>query len=385
MERTGLQTGTDRLDRIRGCMLGGAVGDALGYPVEFMDEDEIRERYPSGRIERYDIDFNEGQAVISDDTQMALFTASGLLVQETGKRLRGTAGRPREYVEKAYQDWLDTQISDYGKYHRSCAEHSSWLMDVPELWARRAPGGTCLSALQQIRSEGRYSGDGIRYPLNNSKGCGGIMRIAPIALWYRGEDLEALDLEAAQIAAITHGHPLGYLSAAALAHILHGIVFGDGETALEEVIRDAQRSLTAVFGDTAHVRTLNRIMETAMELSAGSGGDLDNIHRLGAGWTGEETLGIALYCALRYRDDFSRGIIAAVNHEGDSDSTGAVAGNLLGAMLGCSAIGDQWKRNLELSQVILEIADDLCLGCQEDAGEGPASRWMRKYVDMCWK
>ena len=76
------------------------------------------------------------------------------------------------------------------------------------------------------------------------------------------------------------------------------------------------------------------------------------------------TLGISLYCALKYQNDFSAGIIAAVNHKGDSDSTGAVTGNILGALLGYNAIDDQWKEDLELSDVILEIADDLCHGCQ---------------------
>ena len=94
--------------------------------------------------------------------------------------------------------------------------------------------------------------------------------------------------------------------------------------------------------------------------------DIDNIHRLGEGWVAEETLAIAIYCALRHQDDFSARIIAAVNHKGDSDSSGAVTGNILGALLGYGAIEEKWKRNLELSDVILEMADDLCHGCQMD-------------------
>ena len=77
----------------------------------------------------------------------------------------------------------------------------------------------------------------------------------------------------------------------------------------------------------------------------------------------EETLAIALYCALRYEHDFSGGLIASVNHGGDSDSTGAVTGNILGAINGYDAIEDKWKTDLELSNVILEMADDLCYGC----------------------
>ena len=108
--------------------------------------------------------------------------------------------------------------------------------------------------------------------------------------------------------------------------------------------------------------------------------DLDNIHQLGAGWVGEETLGIALYCALRHRDDFSAGVIASVNHSGDSDSTGAVTGNILGALLGYDAIAEQWKQDLELSDVILEIADDLYYASQGIKMDDSA--WTEKYVKM---
>ena len=103
----------------------------------------------------------------------------------------------------------------------------------------------------------------------------------------------------------------------------------------------------------------------------------------GEGWVGEETLGISLYCALKYQDDFSSGIIAAVNHKGDSDSTGAVTGNILGALCGYSAIEEKWKKDLELSDVILEVADDLCHGCQmSEYSHYRDEDWEMKYMYM---
>ena len=99
----------------------------------------------------------------------------------------------------------------------------------------------------------------------------------------------------------------------------------------------------------------------AIELSENKEDDLDNIHKLGEGWVAEKTMGISLYCALKYQNDFSAGVIASVNHNGDSDSTGAVTGNILGAWIGYEAIENKWKDNLELLDVILELADDLCM------------------------
>lgn len=93
-----------------------------------------------------------------------------------------------------------------------------------------------------------------------------------------------------------------------------------------------------------HLKELESVLNLAVALSENVESDLDNIHRLGAGWVAEETLAIAIYCVLRHQDNFSAGIIAAVNHAGDSDSTGAVTGNILGALLGCEAIDGKWKK-----------------------------------------
>ena len=76
------------------------------------------------------------------------------------------------------------------------------------------------------------------------------------------------------------------------------------------------------------------------------------------------TLAIAVYCALKYERDFDKAIRVAVNHNGNSDSTGAVCGNILGAYLGYDAIPQKYKEHLELHDVIIEIADDLFNDCQ---------------------
>ena len=375
------------LDKIRGCFVGGAAGDALGYAIEFSVEKEIFSKYGKSGITEYELDALTGNAVISDDTQMTLFTANGLLVGDTRGCMRGIQGPPRIYVASAYTDWLRTQEMTFEESmkepRRPISDSASWLLDVPELYKRRAPGNTCLSALRY----GKLMGDDfIKEHLNNSKGCGGVMRVAPLALNYHWMNIEKLDYEGAQIAAITHGHSLGYMPAAVLTHIINRIVFSEEKMSLKEIVSEAERTTETIFEGDKHLKELIDLIDLAVELSENRDSDLDNIHRLGEGWVAEETLAIAIYCALRHQDDFSAGIIAAVNHKGDSDSTGAVTGNILGALLGYDAIDDKWKKDLELHDVIIEMADDVCHGCQmSEYSDYEDPDWFRKYIGMQWK
>lgn len=383
------------IDQIQGCLFGGAAGDALGYPVEFMREKEIFYNYGKRGITEYEIDRKSKKAIISDDTQMTLFTANGLLFGETGTGMGRTENSPGTYVESAYQDWLLTQEMSFDQYQKETSLSSnrvSWLMDVPELFFRRAPGNTCLDALRNLRRRGQKVQDYIRNSQNDRKGCGGIMRVAPAGL-FKTASIEKLDYEGAQLAAITHGHPLGYMPGAVLTHIVNRIVFPEpeeervhGKRSLKEIILEARDMTEKLFGGDPYLKKLTEAIDKAVDLAENQEEDLVNIHRLGEGWVAEETLAISLYCSLRYQKDFSAGIIAAVNHKGDSDSTGAVTGNILGAWLGYSQIEDKWKHDLELSDVILELAQDISRrwGIDEcHLQEDPD--WRRKYISCRWK
>lgn len=366
-------------DRIRGCLIGGAAGDALGYPVEFFSEQTLRERCGDGGIRQYLPDPVSGTARISDDTQMTLFTANGLLVGDTRMALRGIGAQPHDYVSRAYQDWLITQRTSAPA--RDTHASICWLMDIPALYRCRAPGSTCLSALTQQQGQPPLESY-ISHPQNHSKGCGGVMRVAPLGVSrYTAVPIEALDREGAELAAITHGHSLGYMPAAVLTHILHRIVYPERTQTLLQIVCEARDTVRALFAGDKHLDELTARIDLAIRLADNDEPDLANIHRLGEGWVAEETLAVAIYCALRHADDFSAGIIAAVNHCGDSDSTGAVTGNILGALLDYDAIDKAWTRDLELRDVILELADDLdrrperlqdCRNIDRD--------WAQKYV-----
>ncbi len=371
-------------DRIRGCLIGGAAGDALGYAVEFWGEGQIFSRFGPGGIGRYECPPG-GKAPISDDTQMTLFTANGLLVWAT--RFASAGGRPEDSVAEAYLDWLCTQEingKNRAALHFDGRRYVSWLLDVPELYRRRAPGNTCLSALYQMR-DGAAPGS-TTCPLNRSKGCGGVMRVAPMGLLrYPPLEIADADRAGAELAAITHGHSLGYLPGAVLTHIIRRIVFPERDLTLKQIVEEARDTVAALYPEDPHRGELTALLNRAVALSENEADDLENIHALGEGWVGDEALAIAVYCALRYHNDFSAGLAASVNHKGDSDSTGAVAGNILGAWLGYDAIDDCWKTELELSDVILELADDLCRCGTGENGIPAEPDWERKYVRMRWQ
>ena len=372
------KTGEKDLDKFLGCLIGGAAGDALGYAVEFLSEPAISARYGNEGITEYRL--QGGLARISDDTQMTLFTANGLLAGKTRGCMRGIMAPYPSYIAQAYQEWYKTQVSDFPaeKDFQIC-----WLLNLPGLYAQRAPGNTCMDAI-----EAGCRGS-IEEPVNNSKGCGGVMRVAPVGL-YLGDAWTAglaADLVAADAAALTHGHEMGYIPAAMLAHIVR-LVSHSQEIFLEQAVQDGMEAVRRIFPQAEHLPEFLEKIQLALELAKKDGRDLDAIHALGPGWCGDEALAVAVYCALKYQDDFDKAIRAAVNHGGDSDSTGAIAGNILGAYLGLSRIPEKYTQNLELLDVLTEIAEDLYYDCQINESRIPEEprdiAWEKKYASITY-
>lgn len=352
----------DLKDRFRGCLIGGAAGDALGYPVEFMDYANIRGRFGTWGITDYALFEGFPKAIVTDDTQMTLFTANGLLCHAAAVQ-NGQDSDPVACIRQAYLEWLYTQEHPTAPHpFRSSqpagmaeppAQYRSWLMAVPWLYARRAPGNTCLS---ELKNGGRGT---MQHPLNDSKGCGGIMRTAPAGL-YAHSPAEAMRIGAAA-AALTHGHPLGYIPAGALSYIVHAAAHTDEPLAeiIQAAISAAEREFSSIPAAKAELPAFRQLTEQAIAYADGDADDKEAIASLGEGWVGEEALAVAVYCALEHEDDFTGCLCAAVNHNGDSDSTGAIAGNILGARIGLSGIDKTWTETLEGIPELTAIADDL--------------------------
>ena len=359
------------IKKYQGCLHGGAVGDALGYAVEFFQDEQIFRKYGERGITDYSL--VDGVAQISDDTQMTLYTANGLLLGTTRGMTRGIMGTYPSYIALCYKDWLKSQGADEFGFEKP---EFSWLNNVAAMNHSRAPGRTCISYLMHNNLGSTTE------PKNNSKGCGGVMRVAPIGLYFDGKRISSdeIDMIGAETAALTHGHELGFIPAAALVHIVNMVSHNDA-ISLEEAVTDANRAMERLFPTAQHLTDFVDLMEKAIALSKDTIDDLDAIRQLGEGWVAEETLAIAVYCALKYQYNFEQAIIAAVNHSGDSDSTGAVTGNILGAYLGVDAVPKKFLTKLELRDVIIEIANDLFNDCKiSEYGSYRDDVWEHKYI-----
>ncbi|KOV62272.1 hypothetical protein ADK64_24550 [Streptomyces sp. MMG1121] len=459
-----LQTAAVYRARVRGCLLGGALGDALGYPVEFASLDRIRVSHGPRGVTGLLPGASGAVGLISDDTQMTLFTAEALIQAHARQREKGTAGAWPLLLRQAYERWLETQsqpapgpdqpasvqpgspaggrstqpggpardlvtqpggpVGDLvtrpggpaaGFVSRSGAsaarlvpQPGAQLGDpgaqpglptvgpasqpglptvgpasqpglptvgpasqpglpavgpvprpgtaarglVTEAWlyARRAPGNACLSGVaQRYAPDPALPLDGTPGEVNpDSKGCGTVMRSAPFGLV--GPADAAFDM-AARGAQITHGHPTGYYAAGALAAIVAHLVAGDS---LEGAVLRTLRLLERYRG---HTETTAALRE-ALDLAADGAPTAEKVESLGAGWVAEQALAIGVYCALAEpRPELA--LLLAVNHSGDSDSTGSICGNLLGTWYGDTGLPHDWVARVEGRDRIAALADDL--------------------------
>ena len=351
------------LENFRGCLLGGAVGDALGAPTEFMSLDHILSKFGAGGVTEY-IEFQDGIGRITDDTQMTLFTAEAMLRTIHRSVQKGIWGAYLQISHGSYLRWLHTQQFEMNRKPQFNLPMDGWLIRQSEIFKRPAPGNTCISSLQ---SGNRGT---IDEPINNSKGCGGIMRVAPVGLMKSFEPKMAFQI-AAELAAITHGHPSGFLSAGVFAAIIAYIREGQP---LLVAINEASKILTGYknYSET------HRAIETAIRLSHLGEPTFEKVEKLGGGWVGEEALAIAIYCSLCFQNDFEKAIVLAINHSGDTDSTGAITGNILGLLLGEQAIPKRWTEKLEMNRFISQIGEDLYIECPVDSFSSD-KEWEEKY------
>jgi ADP-ribosyl-[dinitrogen reductase] hydrolase len=317
-----------RSSRQLACLLGGAIGDALGYRVEFETLAMIRRKHGEEGIR---LAAAGGVLEVSDDTQMSLFTLEGQL----------RAGRDGvsllEAIRTSYLDWLRTQS---GRSAAESAKAGAGLLRHRVLWQLQAPGNTCLSAL---RAGGHGSAE---KPINDSKGCGGVMRTA--SLGFLGERFTDADVygQGVAAAALTHGHPDGYAPAGVMALAVRKLL--DGASWMQVIETGVQA--VQVHPAATGTRQLLEAVGAALE----SNDDRRASASFGLGWVGDEALAVGLHAAAT-ATNFADAIEVASNHDGDSDSTASIAGQLFGAKHVLTALPNDAVYRLDVLGAMLEL------------------------------
>ncbi len=299
--------------QIEAVLFGLALGDALGYPVEFMSLQAIRQKYYPNGIQNLPF-----PAYYSDDTQMTLALAEGIM-------------------DAGIHAPIDSLMQSVGNHF------IKWLNSPDN---NRAPGTTCINGVKHFQSGISWSESGIV----ESKGCGSAMRVAPLGYIYQNVEVRLREVSIAT-SLITHRHPTAIAATVAAAYLvkiaLDGVPISNYISRLYEFVTGISDEFDLAILRVGHV------LGWANEDLA-----LDHI---GQGWTGEEAVALALYCVLRYPDDYLACIRRAANTNGDSDSIACIAGGIMGARLGLSAIPLEWRTNCENASGLSDLAHRIAL------------------------
>ncbi len=327
-------------NRYRGCLVGLAVGDALGYPVEFLNGSELRAKYGPAGITDF-VTHHGQRGLYSDDTQMTLAVARALLAANLNS------------------------LDDIMRHVRD--EFVAWSVS-PE--NNRAPGVTCMNGAQQLQAGVHWFSSGDPY----SKGNGAAMRAAPIGLLFSKRPQQLIDVSRA-IALCTHAHPTGVSSAIAAAAAVAYVVEGGAPAGLIAHLKKVLRFARGPDGYHEVVsydplgEQITRLDDAQRALDEGRSPDTA-FDLIGAGWVGEEAVAGACFAYLKDPKRFENAVLIGANAaqtdeagrsrgKCDSDSIACIAGSISGAALGLEAVPTRWVNGIENRDLLLATADEL--------------------------
>jgi hypothetical protein len=316
----------ERQERILGCLLGGAIGDAVGRLVRSGVEVPAQPK--------------PGSLLVGGATQLSLFTAEGMVRMLVRFYAKGI-GPAWDVLKHAYDRWLFTQhyngdaavLRDRWGWGAGSGWPDGWLVREHSLHVRRSTMATTVRALR--RAEASQLGDDRRlHPRpNTSKGSGALVRVAPAGLLVR-EDF-AFEM-GVRCAGYTHGHPEAFLSAGLQSRLVAALLAGRKP---DEILAEIRGDLIGWPGATPFYKYLDAIgvadPNATASLSAARALVLGARSALGGGAALETVLEAAR----------EGGTAAAV-----------VAGQLIGVMQGSTAWPDPWRRSTDVSPVIAELA-----------------------------
>ena len=361
---------TPKRSSYRGCLLGLAVGDAMGYTVDSRSWQEIREDYGPNGLMGYDL--VNGYADVTSYTQLAAFTSNGLLLGMTRGQMLGKMAPFVKYIGLSSREWAASQ-RPWGRPDKTFC----WLLQQPELCRRHCMDTRMLDTLNREKS------GSLEDPINNFSTPGGLTGAVGVGLFFDQNRMaqEEIDLLGAEAVALTHGSPNAFLSGAVLAHLISRAL-GDRETPLKKLIAESVDAMRDQFGHQySQAYDIGNLVRNAVTYSQSENlSPADVMERLRCE-NAAQVLAGAVYACLVSREDFDSAMIVAVNHSGRSAAVGAIVGAILGARLGEEALPEFYIECLEPAEVLRELADDLFHGCPMELGNKLFDLdWDRKYL-----
>ena len=355
----------------RGCLLGMAIGDAMGYTVDDRSLEQIRQDYGPEGLLGYDL--VNGYADVSSYTQLAVFAGNGLLLGLTRGQMQGIMAPYVRYIALAEREWAQTQ-----RYSGNPDRSVCWVSRNRELRGRRCMDTRMLDTLS------RGKPGSMEEPVNRFMTPGAMTVVIPVGMFFNPlrTGREEIDRLGAEAVALTHGAPQAFLAGGVLAHIISRLIW-DGARSLKDLVKEAVEALQDGFGREYH-RQANEVrdgLNMALRLAASHNVSCSEAMEHLKCTTVPEILAGAVYAALCYEHNFDEAMITAVNHSGCSAAVGAVTGAILGAKLGEAAIPDFYLEPLETAELLRELADDMHQGCPMEMGRGLFDDdWDRKYI-----
>lgn len=329
-------------DKIKGCLIGSAIGDGFGYPTEFMKIDEIKLKWGNNGLREPIGDIIK----VTDDTQMAIAVSKAIM---------------NSYKEgNLIRDDFEKEL---------IKEFVLWLNDDEN---NRAPGMTCLKSCENLERGMKWE----EATAKDSKGCGANMRVAPLAI-LKFKSKNITDTQIAKWtqfqSAITHAHPTALVASELTAIAIIKILEGVEPTDLIDVLIEYSNTQKNIYhqdfliniweraGIYNELDFINRgwsecieILKRVKEAAKLNDKKTDPCEYTGEGWIAEESLATALLCFLLYPNDSVQALIRAVNTKGDSDSIACITGALVGARNGLTSFPSNWVQRIEYQKELNE-------------------------------
>ncbi len=317
--------------RIRGAVLGAAIGDALGHPTEFQSTEHIRLQHGPAGVRGYTLywtDDGRRYAPFTDDTQMSECVLESLLA---GREAGWGLDRTMEAMGTAFVRWSESPRGGH-----------------------RSPGTACLAGCSALAAGTPWRAAGAP----DSGGCGSVMRAWPVGLLFWDDPPEAERWAVAQ-SLPTHRDPIALAASAALAVGVARILAGADAPSVWRAMVDA-----ASRWDQRTAGMMGRALSEA-QAKAPIDPVLDRLR----GWAAHEAIAASLFLFARYLDDPVEGMLAGANATGDSDSLASIAGALLGAWHGSDALPAGWVEDIERREDLEALAARVAEG-----GRGPGGQ-----------